>query len=873
MSAYLLAVVATTAAVGARWLLDPWLGDDLTLVTLFGAVAAVVWYGGWRPALFTALVGYLACGYFFVQPRDSFGVASTAHVVELLAYAASCCILIGFAEAMRTSQKRAEKNRQLLQVTFASIGDGVITTDVEGRVTYLNSVAESLTGWKQNEAAGQPLDVVFHIVNEQTRQTVENPVTRALREGTVVGLANHTVLITKDGSECPIDDSAAPIRDERGGVMGCVLVFRDITARRKTERAQALLAAIVTASDDAIVSKTLEGIILSWNAGAERLFGYTSAEAVGQSINLIIPPELRDEERSILQRLRRGERIDHFETVRITKDGKRVEISLTISPVRDEAGRTIGASKVARDITSRKRAEKALRESEERFRELANNIDQFVWTCDELGEVTWYNDRWYDYTGTTFEQTKGEGWKAVQHPDHLDRVVAGLGQSIATGEPWEDIFPLRGKDGTYRWFLSRAIPLRDENGRIVRWLGTNTDVTEQRQLEEALREADRRKDEFLATLAHELRNPLAPIRNAVQILLLQGPPNSEPRWPLEVIDRQVRQMARLLDDLLDVSRISHNKLELRKERIELSEVVQSAVETSHPAIDSGGHELTVDLPSEPIHLDADPVRLAQVLSNLLNNAAKYTNSGGHIRLTGNRQGSDVIISVKDDGIGIGAEALPRVFDMFSQGKSVTARSQNGLGIGLSLVQGIVDLHGGSIVARSDGPGRGSEFVIRLPGTVEPAIEERPARGEIRKEAPSSKPSVLVVDDCRDSADGLAMLLQMMGHDVQTANDGEAAIKAAAEFKPEVVLLDIGMPNMDGYEACRRIREQPGGSEMFLIAVTGWSQGDDRRRTEEAGFDYHLVKPVDPKALVEFLAARANLPRTAHDPPQEDGPRH
>lgn len=727
MSAYLLAIVVTTAAVGARWVLDPWLGDDLALVSLFAAVAAAVWYGGWRPALVAAIAGYLACAYLFIEPRDGFGLTETTNVVELLAYAASCCILVGFAEAVRTSQERAEKSRELLQVTFASIGDGVITTDVEGRVTYLNSVAEFLTGWKRDEAAGQPLDVVFRIVNERTGRTVENPATRALREGMVVGLANHTVLFTKDGSQRPIDDSAAPIRDEKGAVAGCVLVFRDITERRKTERTHALLAAIVTSSDDAIVSKTLEGVILSWNAGAERLFGYTPAEAVGQSIDLIVPPELWDEELSILERLRHGERIHQLETTRVTKDGRRVEIALTVSPLRDEAGRVIGASKVARDITTRKRAE------------------------------------------------------------------------------------------------------------------------------QALREADRRKDEFLATLAHELRNPLAPIRNAVQILLRQGPLSPEPQWALEVVDRQVTQMTRLLDDLLDVSRISHNKLQLRKERIELSAVMQNAVETSHPVIESGGHELSVELPSQPVYLDADPVRLAQVLSNLLNNAAKYTDAGGHIRLTGNRQGDDVLLSVKDDGIGMTGEMLPHVFDMFSQEKNGVERSQGGLGIGLSLVRAVVDLHSGSIEARSDGPNRGSEFLIRLPVSAPPDVERPKERCEKREEEGAPKHRLLIADDTRDSADALAMLLRMMGHDVQTAYDGEEAIQAAAQFVPDVVLLDIGMPKMDGYEACRRIRQQPGGSKMLLVALTGWSQEGDRRRTEEAGFDYHMVKPVDPQLLVELLA--------------------
>jgi signal transduction histidine kinase/CheY-like chemotaxis protein len=382
--------------------------------------------------------------------------------------------------------------------------------------------------------------------------------------------------------------------------------------------------------------------------------------------------------------------------------------------------------------------------------------------------------------------------------------------------------------------------------------GIVRDITARKQAEQALKDADRRKNEFLATLAHELRNPLAPIRNAIQILLLKGPPDQELKWCREVIDRQVQQMARLLDDLLDVSRITHDKLELRKEQVELEPVIESAVETCRPMIERSGQELTITLPSQPIYLAADPVRLAQVFSNLLSNAAKYGEPGGQIQITGERQGSDMVVSVKDNGIGIADEMLPRIFEIFSQSSQALERSQGGLGIGLSLVRGLIDLHGGSVEARSGGLGKGSEFVVRLPVIVQKTVQEAFPPSKEEGQTFTGKYRLLIADDLKDSADSLAMLLRMMGHEVHTAHDGEEAFIAAEKLRPEVVLLDIGMPKLNGYEACRRIRQQPWGEGMLLVALTGWGQEDDRRRTDEAGFNYHIIKPADPGEIEKLL---------------------
>ncbi len=632
-----------------------------------------------------------------------------------------------YQELQRTQAALRESERRFREMIDA-LPVAIYTTDVQGRLTHFNPAAVEFSGrvpelgvdswcvtWKLYRPDGTPLP------HDECAMAL------ALKEGRAVR-GTETIAERPDGKRVWFMPYTTPLRDAEGRVVGGINMLLDITERKQGEQAAALLSAIVDSSDDAIISKDLNGIITSWNESAERLFGYSAQETIGQSITMLIPADRRDEEAEILNRLKRGERVDHFDTIRIRKDRSPVPISLTISPVRDSGGRIVGASKIARDITSRK------------------------------------------------------------------------------------------------------------------------------ETEAALKEADRRKDVFLATLAHELRNPLAPIRNALQILMAKGPPDPELQWARGVIDRQVQQMARLLEDLLDVSRISQNKLELRKERVELAAVVEAALETSRPLIEAGGHEFTVTLPPEPIHLEADPVRLAQVFANLLNNAAKYTEEGGRIWLAAERQGSEVAVSVKDTGIGITPKMLPRVFEVFTQSKRALVRSQGGLGIGLSLVKGLVELHGGSIEARSDGPGQGSEFVVRLPVAGEKLVQEPARAGEDEQPKPVTKCRILIADDNRDSADSLAMLLKIKGYEVGTAYDGEQAVEAAEALRPDVALLDIGMPNLNGYDACRRIREQPWGQGMFLIALTGWGQEEDRRRTEEAGFDQHMVKPVDPAALMKLLAS-------------------
>jgi PAS domain S-box-containing protein len=472
-AAYALALTVLIAAVILRYLLDPWMGDTLPLVTLFGAVAAAAWVGGYRPAIVVAVLGYLVCDYLFIVPRGQLGLNDAGKVIGLLAYLFTCAFIVGFGELTRLAQVRASEQQELLRVTVGSIGDAVITTDVHSRVTYMNAVAESLTGWTQADAAGQSLDTVFRIVNEDTRLPVDNPATRALREGVVVGLANHTVLLQKGRGECPIDDSAAPIRDDRGNLSGCVLIFRDVTVQRRLLRDKAsqlltarLLASIIESSDDAIVSKSLDGTIQSWNAAAERLFGYTAEQAVGRHISLVIPPDRIAEEDHIVASLKAGQRIEHFETERLRSDGRRILVSLTISPIKDDDGRVVGASKIVRDVTEQRHGEQRERlllsdaaAANAKFRAFFEQGALFAGMMDVDGTVLEANRLSWESCGYTTDQIVGkpfwEGpWWApapqLKEQIHAASREAAAGQTFRTEVPY---WPIGGR--TTSWPCSR----------------------------------------------------------------------------------------------------------------------------------------------------------------------------------------------------------------------------------------------------------------------------------------------------------------------------------------------------------------------------------------------------------------------------------
>jgi PAS domain S-box-containing protein len=865
---YGLSFLGLIAAVLLRYALDQWMGNTLPLVTLFGAIGGAMWIGGYGPASVVAVLGYVACEYLFIEPRYTLALDHPRDLIGLTAYLFSSVIIIAFGEVARRTQWRAREQREVLRVTLRSIGHGVITTDINGCVTYMNAVAESLTGWKLETAAGKSLDTVFRVINEETREAVESLATGVLREGVAVGPISHTLLIQNGGQEVPIDDSAAPIRDELGSVSGCVLIFKEVSAQRQMERDRAdqlaaarFLAAIIESSDDAIISKSLEGVIQSWNAAAERMFGHTAEQAIGRHISLVIPPERIQEEDRIIASLKAGQRIEHFETMRVRADARPIAVSLTISPIKDPTGAVVGASKIVRDITERKRAD----EERDNFVRLIENSPDFIGMCDLEGTPFFINRAGLDLVGLDdLEAARRAPLASFFFPEDQDRIVHEFLPSVLKNGTGEIEVRFRNfKTGEARWVAYKVLTLPDADGHPIGFATVSQDVTERKRLNDDLHrlavdlsDADRRKNEFLALLAHELRNPLAPISNTVRALRRGAIDKETVRLASELLERQVGQMSRLVDDLLDMSRISRGKIELRKDRVELAPIIEQGVEAARPQFLKLNHELTLMLPAQAVYLNADRARLTQMIANLLNNAAKFTDAGGHVWLTVDRAGDQAVVSVRDTGIGIAAEQLPHVFDMFAQADTSLERSRDGLGIGLTLVKTIAELHGGTVEARSAGLGRGSEFVIRLPVLASAAGVAAPSPAHEASLLASRR--VLIVDDSEDGAESMAMILQFAGHETFKAYDGVAAIEAAERFRPDVVLLDIGLPRMNGYEVCRRLRQEPWGREITIVALTGWGQEEDRNRSKEAGFDVHMVKPVDFDALLQLLASAPSI---------------
>lgn len=799
--------------------------------------------------------------------------------------------------------------------------------------------------------------------------------------------------------------------------------------RRRAEETRQRLAAIVECSDDSIVSKDLSGRVITWNAGAERLYGYPAAEIIGAPFSVLIPPDRTAEVEDCQRRLRQGERLEHFETARRRKDGSIIEVSVSYSPLTDAEGRVIGTSVITRDITRQKRSEEALRASAERLNLVLSAARFGDWSWDAASDVVTFSERAAEIFG--IPPGPHLTWKKLQgllHEGDRDQARLRVEQAVANRTQYDIEYRVNRPDGTQGWVAAQGRAQYSPTGQPIGMLGIVQDITARRSSEEALREearitetlhhigltlaaeldlqkivqtvtdestlitgaqfgaffynlinergesytlytlsgvprsafssfpmprntqifeptfrgrgvlriddvtkdprygknapyrgmpkghlpvtsylavpvtsrsgevlgglffghreagvftkrherlvegiaaqaavaidnarlyqtvleADRKKDEFLAVLAHELRNPLAPITSALQILKLAGHNGPMAVRAREMAERQVHALTRMVDDLLDVSRIMRGKIELRRERTDLTAVVARAVETARPAIDAMRHTLKVTLEKEPVWVAVDVVRMAQVVANLLNNAAKYTDPGGGIELTVQRSESSAVVRVRDTGIGISAEKLRLVFDMFVQVEP-GLRSQGGLGIGLTVVRNLVEMHGGTVEARSEGLGLGSEFIVKLP-LVEMAEHGDSSSGSAAP-APTGQESsrrILIVDDNVDAAESLAMLLRLEGHKVQVAHGGAAALRLAEASPPEVAFLDLGMPLMSGHELAGKFREHPALRSVKLIAMTGWGQDEDRRRSKEAGFDHHMTKPVALTALQQVL---------------------
>ena len=530
----------------------------------------------------------------------------------------------------------------------------------------------------------------------------------------------------------------------------------------------------------------------------------------------------------------------------------------------DEVGVVIDAfNKMLDEVQSHARA---LETSEKLYRAIGESINYGVWVTDADGRAIYISDSFLRLVGLTMQQAANDGWGSVLHPDDIEETMAAWKECARTGNNWYREHRMMGVDGKYHSILAQGLPIRDAAGRVQRWAGINLDISRLKNTERALLEADRRKDEFLATLAHELRNPLAPIRNAVRILDSDAADDRQRKWGREVIARQVQRMSLLLDDLLDVSRITRGQLELKKDYVDLKSVIGIAVETARPLLDAKQHKLLVSLPPENVKLEADPLRLSQVIGNLLTNAAKYTDPEGQIALSARNENAELVIAIRDTGIGLTQESLPGLFTMFSQVNSAIDRAEGGLGIGLALVKGLVALHGGRVEVRSEGLGRGSEFIVHLPHRVLAPANTVP-REENSGAANASvvrRGRILVADDNRDAAESLALVLRFSGYEVSIAFGGAEALEIGERDRPRAAIIDIGMPGMSGHEVARRMRLEAWGRNAVLIALTGWGQEQDKQAAKAAGFDEHLTKPVDPDDVERVLD------ELLRDAPQESG---
>ena len=755
----------------------------------------------------------------------------------------------------RLAEANAHTERQNLWVTLTSIADGVIVVDACGQVKLANPIARQLMG-QPHDVIGRPLSDICSMVNESTREPIENPASQVLDRGRIAGDVGNTALLRADGTEIPIEHSAAPIRDPSGEISGVVLVFRDCSERRRSEaelreRERRFRRMFETPLIGiAVTSPT--GNLLEANDFFLDLIGHQRGELSEAALSWSGVPAgqspLDDGKRL---ELREQGVCSPFERTYTRDDGARVPVLISAARLMDDRDQVVV---FVTDLSQTKRAEAALKESEARFRILSECMPQKVWSARPDGQLDYLNNMLLEYAGLPAEQLTGWGWTNLVHPDDLRNQIEAWKQSLSSGDMFEMEHRIRKHTGEYRWHLARALPLYQPDTQITMWIGTNTDIHDQKQAEEELREEHRRKDQFLALLAHELRNPLAPLSNAIQIIASTPNDPASSEALIGIMQRQVRQLTRLIDDLLDLSRMTTGRMRLRRERILAETVVAAAVEAVQPLISERRHHLIVNAAQEQLWLDADSARLSQILTNLLHNAAKYTDSEGQLTLTWERAESEILFRVRDNGAGISREMLTKIFDLFMQVDWTLDRAHGGLGIGLTLVRTLVDLHGGTVTATSEGLGQGSEFIVKLPLMETPPSKPETDSGINSNADQSPLPvlRVMVVDDVQASAKTLALMLKTLGQIVEVAFDGPSAISIAAERNFDLIFLDIAMPGMDGLEVARRLRAMPELGELSLIALTGFSQEEDRIRSLQAGFDDHLIKPTSLDILKEIL---------------------
>jgi PAS domain S-box-containing protein len=901
---YATAVASVIVATGVRELLDTELGNSFPFITYFPAVMVAAWAGGFGPSLLATALGALAADFFFMASRGRFGTESTADVLGVVLFLVFGIFIAALSHSMRRNQQIAEaaatalsESRNLFSTTLKSIGDAVISTDNGGLISFINPVAEAITGWDRKEALGKPIAEVFNIINEHTRMQVESPVAMVLREGKVVGLANHTILLSRDGRSIPIDDSGAPIINEGGRLIGVVLVFRDISERKRTEGALAFAARIVESSDDAIFGKTLEGQILSWNAGAERIYGYTSEEVIGKPVSMLAPPERHDEIPAILERIKRGEPVEHLETIRVRKDGTRINVSITVSPIHDRDGQVTGASTIARDISERRRAEQerarllAVVESQrERVNNVVANVPGVVWEAwgqpDEASQrinfVSDYVERMVGYSVDEWLATPNF-WLTIVHPEDRARAAQEAHQIFEGGKGGVSRFRWVRKDGEVITVEAHSVVTVDEAGRPLGMRGVTMDITERVRAERErdeflLREraaradaeaANRAKDEFLATVSHELRTPLNAILGWAHMLRTgKFEPALEAR-AMETIERNAKSQAQLIEDILDVSRIVTGKLRLDVHPIDLAPVIEQAIEAVRPAAEAKSIRLQPVLDPRAGPISGDPNRIQQVVWNLLSNAVKFTPRDGRVQVRLERVNSQVEIIVSDTGQGISPEFLPHAFDRFRQADGTSTRRHGGLGLGLAIVRHLVEMHGGTVQAQSPGEGLGATFTVKLPliAVRQDARDSGRAHPALGRETLSESPSlaglrVMIVDDEPDTREMLRIMIERLGAKVWPCSSASEAFDVLQTWQPDVLVSDIEMPGEDGYELMRRLRqwESTRGRQTPSVALTAYARVEDRVRVLEAGYQIHLAKPVDPAELAVVIATVAKSGR-------------
>jgi PAS domain S-box-containing protein len=771
--------------------------------------------------------------------------------------------LIGYVGSTMdvSEQKRIEvelqQSRQRLGLALAAGRMGTFEWDLRDGSLTVDAVQAELIG---SDPATRSLEGVLDRVLPEDRSGVDHAIAQALQRGDY----QHEFRVRPgDGSVRWLAGRGGLRRDESGSPQALVGVTWDVTARKEQEaqlrRSEERLRNTVESAQIGIAYGDSTGAILDCNDSLRRMLALLQPGPTHAPLAWSTFFSPQDERLSqAVEAVARGESVGPMEVTLRRTDGGPLEALWSMVPLRHEPGAHVA---MLVDLRELKSAQRQAHESARFSARISDIVPALLYVYDTQRQSALYCNRHAaQVVGYSPEEMLGMGGEflvRMLHPEDLDRFqahVAGL-EDAGEGESRTLEYRMRHRDGSWRWILGReSVLLRDPAGRVLQVMGAAADVTELKRAEHALREADRRKDEYLAILAHELRNPLAPIRNAANILGLAQPSEAQSKWARELIARQVDQLARLIDDLLDVSRISRGKLVLRKEPTTLAAVIESAAESCAPIIARHGHTLRTHLPPTPVPLLADLVRMAQVFVNLLSNAAKYTPHGGQIDVTAQREGEDVVVRVRDNGIGIPPEKLPYLFEIFYQVDSSLERAHGGLGIGLTLVERLLHLHGGSVSASSAGIGRGSEFVVRLPVLDGGAQAVQPTVGPPRA-APTGR-RVVVADDNADSAESLALLLRMNGDEVFVAFDGQAALDLIEAHAPDVALLDIGMPRLNGYDVARRARALPAAEGMLLVALTGWGQAEDVRRSLDAGFDVHLTKPLDFARLSALLDQRA-----------------